>query len=200
MIYLPSAPFNSQYFLWKGWTFSEPFPFHEQDLKSSILWRNHSYSEFVTPSAMWLLEDTVPSSPHWSLAHRIFPTLLLWRSPSLWGIISNVGLSSPHLCSALWIVLFVNYCPMQKQIFSNEWWRIHSSGVIKCMECSVILSPFRKPTTVCSLWAPITSATKDSLSGLQYQTRVLAYRLALNPIRKPLCTNGIIFLVEYHSS
>lgn len=63
---------------------------------------------------------------------------------------------------------------------------------------SLILSSFRKPKIVCCLLAPMTSATKDSWSGLQYKSGVLAYRLAWNPIRKPLCTSEIIFQVEYH--
>lgn len=63
---------------------------------------------------------------------------------------------------------------------------------------SLILSSFKKPKIVFCLLAPMTSATKDSWSGLQYKLGILAYRLAWNPIRKPLYTSEIIFQVEYH--
>lgn len=152
----------------------------------------------MTSSALWHLKDTVSSSTPWFLVHRIFPTLLLQCSPKLWGTILDLGLNSQKLLNVLWIVIFVDYCPMQKEDFLMNAWKLTNSYQGNCIKGSLILSSFRKPKIVYCLLAPMTSATKDSWSDLQYKSGVLAYRLAWNPIRKPLCTSGIIFQVEYH--
>ena len=95
----------------------EPLPFRKQDLKLPIQCSQHSCNDFMTSSALWHLEDTASSSTPQFLHIEFFPPFFCNVPQTFGGAILNLGLSSQKLLSVLWIVIFVDYWPMQKEDF-----------------------------------------------------------------------------------